>query len=88
VLCDEVCDRDAVRGVWCCLQFLDQWDTKEKDGVVSFEEFCEYYNDVSARSVYVVIVMGPCVCGCCAADACDAPSCLPCAALTTTTTSS
>lgn len=30
------------------LQFLDQWDTVEKDGVVSFDEFGEYYNDVSA----------------------------------------
>jgi calcyphosin len=30
------------------LQFLDQWDTREKDGIVSFDEFVEYYNDVSA----------------------------------------
>jgi hypothetical protein len=30
-------------------EFLTQWDTKEKDGVVSFDEFVEYYNDVSAR---------------------------------------
>ena len=29
-------------------QFLDQWDTKEKDGIVTFDEFVEYYNDVSA----------------------------------------
>jgi Ca2+-binding EF-hand superfamily protein len=29
-------------------EFMAQWDTCVKDGKVSFEEFCEYYNDVSA----------------------------------------
>jgi len=27
--------------------FMTQWDTLERDGVVSFEEFCDYYKDVS-----------------------------------------
>ena len=29
-------------------EFLSQWDTIEKDGIVSKEEFLEYYKDVSA----------------------------------------
>ena len=29
-------------------EFMEQWDTKEKDQKVTFEEFVEYYNDVSA----------------------------------------
>lgn len=29
-------------------EFLEQWDTIEDDGVVTFEEFCNYYKDVSA----------------------------------------
>lgn len=29
-------------------EFLCQWDTQEKDGCVSREEFCDYYSDVSA----------------------------------------
>ena len=29
-------------------EFMQQWDTCVKDGKVSFEEFCEYYTDVSA----------------------------------------
>ena len=28
--------------------FLSQWDTQVKDGIVTFEEFCDYYADVSA----------------------------------------
>ena len=24
------------------------WDTQQKDGIVTFEEFCDYYADVSA----------------------------------------
>merc|ERR1712224_1129323 len=27
--------------------FMKQWDTLEADGIVTFEEFCEYYKDVS-----------------------------------------
>ena len=29
-------------------EFMEQWDTCQKDGKVTFEEFCEYYTDVSA----------------------------------------
>lgn len=28
--------------------FMELWDTKEKDGIVTFEEFAVYYEDVSA----------------------------------------
>jgi hypothetical protein len=28
--------------------FMSQWDTIKKDGIVSLEEFMEYYKDVSA----------------------------------------
>lgn len=28
--------------------FMDLWDTKEKDGIVTLDEFNEYYRDVSA----------------------------------------
>lgn len=27
--------------------FMSQWDTLEQDGIVTFDEFCEYYKDVS-----------------------------------------
>ena len=27
---------------------MSLWDTQEKDGIVTFEEFCDYYGDVSA----------------------------------------
>eukprot|EP00347_Sterkiella_histriomuscorum_P021558 403333558 len=30
------------------LEFMSQWDTQTKDGIVTFEEFCDYYSDVSA----------------------------------------
>merc|ERR1712107_859111 len=29
-------------------EFMEQWDTLKKDGVVTVEEFEEYYRDVSA----------------------------------------
>lgn len=29
-------------------EFMGQWDTQNKDGIVTFEEFCDYYADVSA----------------------------------------
>jgi len=29
-------------------EFLSQWDTLKKDGVVQYEEFEDYYKDVSA----------------------------------------
>jgi len=28
-------------------EFMSQWDTQEADGIVTFEEFCEYYEGVS-----------------------------------------
>lgn len=28
--------------------FMKQWDTQQKDGKVSFQEFLDYYTDVSA----------------------------------------
>lgn len=30
------------------LEFMDKWDTQEKDGIVTIEEFYDYYRDVSA----------------------------------------
>lgn len=30
------------------LQFMSLWDTQVPDGVVTFDEFCDYYRDVSA----------------------------------------
>ena len=29
-------------------EFMSQWDTQVVDGVVSFDEFCDYFKDVSA----------------------------------------
>jgi Ca2+-binding EF-hand superfamily protein len=29
-------------------EFMKLWDTQDKDGIVTFDEFCEYYSDVSA----------------------------------------
>ncbi len=29
-------------------EFMSLWDTQDKDGIVTFEEFCDYYSDVSA----------------------------------------
>lgn len=29
-------------------EFMSQWDTQVADGIVTFEEFCEYYEAVSA----------------------------------------
>lgn len=28
-------------------EFLTQWDTQKQDGIVTFDEFCEYYESVS-----------------------------------------
>ncbi len=30
------------------LQFMSLWDTQTPDGIVTLEEFCEYFRDVSA----------------------------------------
>ncbi len=30
------------------LEFMSLWDCQQKDGIVTFEEFCDYYSDVSA----------------------------------------
>jgi len=30
------------------MEFMSQWDTQEKDGIVTFSEFCNYYSDVAA----------------------------------------
>lgn len=30
------------------MEFLSLWDTQEKDGIVTFDEFCDYYSDISA----------------------------------------
>ncbi len=29
-------------------EFMTQWDTQEKDGIVTFDEFVDYYTDISA----------------------------------------
>lgn len=29
-------------------EFMSMWDTQDKDGIVTFNEFCDYYSDVSA----------------------------------------
>jgi calcyphosin len=30
------------------LQFMSLWDTQQPDGIITFDEFCDYYRDVSA----------------------------------------
>ncbi len=30
------------------LEFMEMWDTQDKDGIITFEEFCDYYCDISA----------------------------------------
>lgn len=29
-------------------EFMSMWDTQNADGIVTFQEFCEYFRDVSA----------------------------------------
>ena len=30
------------------MQFMSLWDTQIPDGIITFDEFCDYYRDVSA----------------------------------------
>jgi len=30
------------------IEFMSLWDTQEKDGIITFDEFCQYYSDISA----------------------------------------
>lgn len=30
------------------IEFMGQWDTQNRDANITFEEFCDYYSDVSA----------------------------------------
>ena len=30
------------------LKFMSLWDTQVQDGIVTFDEFCDYFKDVSA----------------------------------------
>jgi len=30
------------------MQYMSMWDTQEADGIVTFDEFCDYYRDISA----------------------------------------
>ena len=30
------------------MEFMNLWDTQVKDGVVSFEEFCGYHEEISS----------------------------------------
>ena len=30
------------------MKFMSLWDTQVADGIVTFEEFCDYFRDVSA----------------------------------------
>ena len=30
------------------MEFMSLWDTQEKDGVVTIDEFCQYYHDISS----------------------------------------
>ncbi len=39
---------------------MSQWDTQEADGIVTFEEFCDYYEGVSCsidRDDYFALMM-------------------------------
>lgn len=41
-------------------EFMTLWDTQDKDGIVTFAEFCDYYSDVSAsidRDDYFALMM-------------------------------
>ena len=41
-------------------EFMSQWDTQQADGIVTFEEFCDYYEGVSCsidRDDYFELMM-------------------------------
>ena len=41
-------------------EFMSQWDTQQADGIVTFEEFCDYYEGVSCsidRDDYFEVMM-------------------------------
>ena len=41
-------------------EFMSQWDTQVADGIVTFEEFVEYFRDVSASiddDAYFAVMM-------------------------------
>jgi hypothetical protein len=44
------------------MEFMSLWDTQVKDGCVTFDEFCDYYRDISASvdtdEEFVTIVTG------------------------------
>lgn len=29
-------------------EFMSMWETQKRDGIISFDEFCDYYADISA----------------------------------------
>ena len=30
------------------MQYMSMWETQEADGIITFDEFCDYYRDISA----------------------------------------
>jgi Ca2+-binding EF-hand superfamily protein len=30
------------------VEFMSQWDTQQRDSIITFAEFCDYYADISA----------------------------------------
>jgi len=38
-------NRKSERAVF--MEFMSLWDTQEQDGIVTFDEFCQYYSDIS-----------------------------------------
>lgn len=38
-------NRKSERAVF--MEFMSLWDTQEQDGIITFDEFCQYYSDIS-----------------------------------------